>query len=843
MERAIDFQAPQFVTVVGNHGTGKTRLVSECRSLIGDTARVFWGRAIEGGARYSAVNELLRDRFGWAEDKSGANVIEELRPEISELFGDKRVSEILYVLGSFLGVDYSASPFLRVLQESPSKYDAIARTVLCRFFEIDAAASPLVLVFDDLHWMDEDTMLLLKELGSGLGGSPVVVIACARPELLVRWGDWGGEVADYVRVDLGNLEPEDAERLLRNLFADCQGVSAEAIDQAVEMTGGNPHLIHQLIDMYEKNGTIAVRNDVRYFDALRASQTTLSITVEEAIQTRIADLEMAERRVLEAGAVFGNVFWLGAVCAFHRLESAVAQGGSEDGGNTVWYRWTKQEETIRRNIEEAVEELVERDYLLRLGPADSTIAGDVELVFKHNLERELILKSMERNRQVDYHRYAAQWLELNLEKHSEEQMELLAVLQERGALRQSAAHSYIGAGDRARERFANDEAIEFYRRAMRLLEAGDAPERLQILQNMGDILYARGRTEDARVQYGQMLRHAWLFDNQVRAGVAHVGLARTARTVGSYELAMQHLREANALFRRCQSTHGVAQTLDDIGSIHRVQGEYNAALEFHRQALSLRRALKDKGGVALSLAHIGGVCYDRGEFPEALKRIREALHLHRDIDDLLGTVASLCDYAKMFHDGGSSERALQLLREAHQLAVKAGDRHGEARTLSRMGECHGALGRKERAIECLREAAELAKGLGSRVLVSECCQRLASVYMEMGDARSAQEYGALALSVGESIGSKVHVGAAHRVLAEVLLLESGERAANHAQVKGHFVQAVSALTSVENPLELGRCFRSFAKFHERAGDAQESSRLMQQASEVFDALHTAMPVD
>src|SRR5204863_196102 len=88
-----------------------------------------------------------------------------------------------------------------------------------------------------------------------------------------------------------------------------------------------------------------------------------------------------------------------------------------------------------------IDDLVEADYLLRLDPEDSTITGDMELVFKHNLERELIAKSTEPKKLARYHRLAAQWLETKLTARSEEQLEFLAQLYERGGEAPTARRS------------------------------------------------------------------------------------------------------------------------------------------------------------------------------------------------------------------------------------------------------------------------------------------------------------------------------------------------------------------------------------------------------------------
>src|SRR5690606_33122964 len=184
------------------------------------------------------------------------------------------------------------------------------------------------------------------------------------------------------------------------------------------------------------------------------------------------------------------------------------------------YTWTQGDDPTRRRVLEIVAELVERDYLLELGTEDSTIPGDAELVFKHNLERELIARSTDPERLARYHRLAAQWLETKLGGRSEEQLEFLAQLYERGGDRRRAAHCYLAGGDKARARYANQEAVELYTRGLAMLERHDALARAAALHNLGDVLDLVGRTDEALEQFREMLHQAWLFDDQAKAGAA-----------------------------------------------------------------------------------------------------------------------------------------------------------------------------------------------------------------------------------------------------------------------------------------------------------------------------------
>ena len=595
VKRAVEFQAPQLVTVVGNQGTGKSRLIAELVATQKPPIRVFTGRARQGGERLSAIASLVRDRFGLAAGDGGDAQKEKFAADIRAVMGTDQVVEVLHFLGGYVGLDFPPSPFLRVLAENPRQKEEIARTVLRRFIEVDAAKSPVVIVFDDMQWADDDTLRIVSDLASGLGGSPVVIIAATRPEMLVRSPGWGGGAIDHERIDLRNLEADEAEAMFRNLLLRCGTVLDDIAQAAVEMTGGNPSFIEQLVRLFLANGTIDATGSIWKLDPDKAAATELPISIEEAIEARIAALERDEREVLEKGAVFGNVFWLSAVIALTRLE-----GRDERPQALLDYEWGEGEQ-VRRRVSDLIHALADRDYVLPLDSADSTIPGDVEVVFKHNLERELITKSTEASRLARHYLAAAQWLEARISGRSEEQLEFLAGLYERGGDRRRAAKCYLAGGDRARNRYAAEEARILYERGLAMLGDDDAPARMDALHNLGDVLDQGGRVDAALARFADMLHLGWRFDNLAKAGAAHSRLARILRRQGKYDSAMENLRRAHELFTRARDDRGIASTLDDMGRVHWLRGAYGQALDYHRQALTIRRGLGDRRSIALSL--------------------------------------------------------------------------------------------------------------------------------------------------------------------------------------------------------------------------------------------------
>ncbi len=835
--RAIDFQAPQLVTIVGNQGTGKSRLINELISMLAAQQqdrgiRVFHGAAERDGLgnplRLAALSSLLRDRF---ELTPNPDEVARLRfqHELKSVMASDQVAEMLHFLGSFVSLEFPPTPFLTAVSESPKQYQEIARTVLRRFIELDAGQAPLVLILDDMQWADAETIALVKDLAAGLGGSRVVLLTAARPEMLVHAAGWGEGAVDHERIDLRNLEPDDAEQMFKQLLVKVDKLPEDTIQNAVEMTGGNPAFLEQLVRLFLDNGTIDARGPTWRLDPERAADTELPISIEEAIEARIAALENEERDLLEKAAVFGNVFWVSAVIALTRLEAPTPR--TEPGPLEI--EWGNGED-VRRRISDLIAGLADQDYLLPLDADDSSIPGETEIVFKHNLERELIIRSTEQQRLARYYLAAAQWLEAKTTQRSDEQLEFLAGLYERGGDARRAARCYLQGGDRARSRYAPDEARALYEKGLAMVGEGDAPARMDGLHNLGDVLEQTGRIDEAIACFIEMLHLAWRYDNLAKAGAAYSRLARGLRRLGKYDVAMDHLRRAHELFERSRDDRGIASTLDDMGRVNWLRGAFGQALDFHRQALTIRRALGDRRSIALSLANIGRVHHDTGNFKAAINQFREALDLRRDIGDLVGVVQSLCDLGGVHAEDGNHELALDMLGEARTMAQEIGDKLALADVLSRAGEVKSAMGRGEDAVKDLHEAKAIASSLGDRVALAVTHQRLASVQLQLGNLEAADVEAHAAVAVSEAVGLRVHIGSGYRVKGEVAAALGQTMSA-----EDDFRRAIDILSAVKHEVELARAYQGLALIKERSGSVAEAQKLRTRAVDIFNRLRGA----
>ncbi|MCL2448441.1 MAG: AAA family ATPase, partial [Polyangiaceae bacterium] len=525
---ARDSAQARTVTVLGAPGIGKTRLIRDflvrVREIGGSGARVFRGAAREGGSAYEVFTRILRGRFGIVEGMDEELAKAQVRAHLATVLDDRKVGDVAYFLGQLLELGFQDSPLIRAVEGDPQPMRSMRRAIIKSFLEADASrqADPLVLVFDDLHWAHDDSLELLAYLVESLRG-PILLVCLSRPEILTRHDGWRRYGADrHVLLEIGPLSDGAASGVVRDLLSPCGNATAvaELVDTAVTLAGGNPALLEQIVHIYHDAGVLEVNDDLNderwVIHSEKLATVKLPLSVQDAVQARIAALTPDEREILERAAAMGGVFWLGGLVAVHRQAAPppdVWEGG--EAADVVALR-------------QRLSDLVDRDYVLRL--PDSTFAGDEELVFKHNLEREALERLTPPAVARRYHQAIAAWLTFRGHAaSSEEYLEMLARHREKAGAIALAAASYVRAGEVARSRFANAKAAELFAKGLSLLEQcehADEDLRLRAVHHHGEVLEAVGRNDAAFAAFAEVLRLAWRLDLRSVGGTAHSRIGR-----------------------------------------------------------------------------------------------------------------------------------------------------------------------------------------------------------------------------------------------------------------------------------------------------------------------------
>jgi class 3 adenylate cyclase/predicted ATPase len=511
----------QMVTVVGEAGLGKSRLLYEFENWVNLLPEEIWlykGRArLEiQGLPYGLLRDLFAFRFEIQDDDSATTMREKLVFGFGEGFGGGEESEQkAHITGQLLGYGFRDSPHLVGVLEDPQKMRDQALTYIEDYFKAISDHGPVIVMLEDLHWADDSSLDALNHLALGPTDQSVLIVTTARHGLLERRPHWGEGQDYHWRIVLEPLSKRESRQLVAEVLQRVQDVPEALSDLVVSNAEGNPFYVEELVKMLVEDEVI-VRGDPHWrVETSRLEDVIVPPTLTGVLQARLDGLPAEERKALQGASVIGRVFWDRVL---EHINASVNEGITE------------------RGIANVLDDLRARELIFQR--ETSAFAEAREHIFKHALLREVTYESVLKRVRQAYHALVAQWL---IEHAGDREEELTGLIADHLELagKESEAYSYlIKAGKEAAEKFANEEAIRFFNRALELLmKLPDTPDRarqeLELQIGLGSPLiaargfgvsvvertYTRARELARQTRQSDLLFHAtwgqWVHYNQV----------------------------------------------------------------------------------------------------------------------------------------------------------------------------------------------------------------------------------------------------------------------------------------------------------------------------------------
>jgi DNA-binding SARP family transcriptional activator/class 3 adenylate cyclase len=733
-ERAAQQRSVQLLTIVGEPGVGKSRLVAELFSYVhGKSELNRWrqGRCLPygDGITFWALGEIVKAEAGILESDAPQAALEKLGRSIPPADGDQQW--LLQRLAPLVGAELGA----------PAERQELF-TAWRRWIDGLAAARPTILVFDDLHWADDALLSFLEHLAEWSHDVPLLLLCTARPELYERRPTWGAGLRNEQTINLAPLSDAETAELVSHLSRSTE-LSAHFERLVLDRAGGNPLYTEELVRF------LVDRQLDPSSDAL--DDTALPDTVQALIAARLDTLEFERKSLLQDAAVVGTVFWIGALTEIG--------GGSDD------------------ELEGALHELTLKE-LVR--PArTSSMEGEREYAFWHILVRDVAYSQIPRAQRARRHRSAAAWIERKAGERVEDLAEVLAhhyltALELAGELAEgeelaAPARRFLAlAGERALG-LDTTQAESRLARALELTPAG--PERAVVLIRWAEAAYQAGRLGDAAEALDEVLeslRGSRETETTARALQLRSHLAQ--RLGEGHQVALA--AEAVTLLERGAPTPALVDARAELARAHVIAGEYDQGIAVANRACRLAETLT-LPEPARALAYRGYARANLGD-EDGLAEMKRAL--------------------SRFMDAGAGQEAAFV---QNNLAIAAYPLQGPARSLAAFDEgiafceqrgladaaaflgvnCPGLLTELGRPEEAIERAAALTAALEGSGNAQEPCELRAielAVRLACGERVAAEDIDFL-ITTARTIQSPEVSGLALSVAAAALTAEAPER--------------------------------------------------------------------
>jgi class 3 adenylate cyclase/tetratricopeptide (TPR) repeat protein len=722
--------APQLVTLVGVPGIGKSRLVWELfQAVERDPDLVYWrqGRCLPygEGVAFWAVGEMVKAQAGILDTDSGEEASAKLEEAAASVTGDDAgwvAAHLLPMIGLGEGADVSEE----------RRVEAFA--AWRRFFEGLAEQRPLVLVFEDMHWADEGLFDFVDHLVDWAGGSPMLVVCTARPELMERRPTWGGGKLNATTLVLSPLGDADAARLLASLIGQAV-LPAETQTALLTRAGGNPLYAEQYVRMFVERGS--------------AADLPLPENVQGIIAARLDVLPADEKAVLQDAAVLGKVFWPGALLA------------------------------IGSNAPEAFLHSLERKEFVRR-ERRSSVGGETEHAFRHMLVRDVAYGQIPRAERAQKHRRAAEWIEALSERtdavaemlahHYASALEFARVSgQDTNELADRARHALRAAGERAWALGAFAAAARFLTAALELWPQDD-PELPDLQFALSETLNWTGGLSE------ELIREAR--DGALAQG--RLGLAAKAETRfgfywwnrGANELARERFEAAAHLVEQVPPSPDKAWVLQSLGVRELVAGRLGESVASAQAAAEMASLLGLEALRAQALITLGSARFSLGE-ADGIEEIERGLAVGDSLNSgaiVIRGYKNLGDAVQRF---GQLEQAADLHARGLETARRLGDVWHVRWFSGELAYDRYLEGRWDEALALADEVIAVVDAGTPHYMESVCRGTRALIRLARGDAAGASADSERSLELGRSVADPQVIWPALAVRARVLL-EGGD---------------------------------------------------------------------
>jgi class 3 adenylate cyclase/tetratricopeptide (TPR) repeat protein len=774
--RVLREDRPHLVTVMGQAGVGKSRLLRELATQVGahpdqPLMRVGHCPAYGTGLAYWALGEVIRSQFeivdtddselAWRKVSGGiaSLVSEEVTDEpperLAALIARPLGIEVPEEVASNLGIDAEDAQGMR-----DRIFSAVRSLVegACR-------QKPLVLAIEDIHWADEGMLDLIEYLARWVRG-PLMLVCLARDELLDRRPGWGGGRRNATTIALDPLEPERARELVGALFPEGEGGNGgvELLRQVAERSGGNPLFAEEMVNRIIEEGS--------------PDAQMLPETVHSVLAARLDSLRPDERSVLQYASVVGHTFWEGSLLSL-----------AKDS----------------RDLAETLGSLQDKDLIVPT--AGSRLAGEHEYAFKHVLIRDVAYSTLPKAVRARRHAEVGEFISGRAADRSESVVAMVAEHYGRAAelgldagideselteIGTRAIDALESAGDNAAAIYSNQEALSNYEKALSVRRDLDPAARARMAEKLGDVALRLGRVDQATEVWEDCLDHHRHQEDLQRVGDLHRKIGAALWHKGNREGSIEHYQRGIDLLKDGPPCLELVRLYEEAASLYMHTGDNMLAIYASEKALRLAERLGEAAAASRAHGIFGRVFGRIGDSERARENLERSVELARESDPAEAVRALLtlgyhlevseADYAEA---ASAYEEALRLAEqtgdlpsqvELHaalaQLAGHRGDWEAvesETDASASLAEREGLTGKLcfpyvmrgtlrwregnfDASAELLRSAAELAEQVGRSEVAFQALFWLASALRQRGDYADADTELSRALDICERAG-------------------------------------------------------------------------------------------
>jgi class 3 adenylate cyclase/tetratricopeptide (TPR) repeat protein len=791
----------QIVAVVGEPGVGKSRLFYEFLHshrtrgwLILQASSVSFGKA----SAYLPVLDMLRAHFKIDAGDEARTIRAKVTGAVLTL--DEGLKDTLPPLLGLLDALAEDHAFHK---QSPSQRRQSTLDTLKRLILREAQAQPVLLVFEDLHWIDSETQALLDALVESLPGARLLLAVNYRPEYRHGWS----HKTFYHQIPLEPLSAASAEELLHPLLGDDPSL-APLVRTLIARTDGNPLFLEECVRGLVDTGVL-VGERGRYRLAQPAASIAVPPSVQAILASRIDRLPADDKQLLQAASVIGKDV------PFSLLTALI--GGDPD------------------EVRAALGRLQASELLY-----EAALFPELEYTFKHALTHEVAYGGMLLERRRALHARMVEAIEARHADRLAEHVERLAHHAFRGELWSKAARYARQAGERAAALCADAEAVAHYQRAM------DAVARLPATpETVREAIDLRLALRAPLWRGGQLERLLAILREAESLGTEHNETERLDAVYSffvQYHWAKGEYAKGIEYGHRCVETGARRGDLGlqvtgryYLGGCHHARGEFRTAIEHFQWIVDALSGPRETQRFDLSGLPFSGACaqaalcfVELGEPARAEDLLRRGEAAAGAANHLYSKMPLSVTRGRLLLLRGEVTEAIRVMEPVVAVCRENNFVGQTMRALTVLGEAYALAGRAPEAVPILQEAIELQERAAAFIDRALWVRALADAYRRAGRLDEAERTARSALDFATRHGEQGNEAWAHFVMGEI-----AADARDDASARGHMEHARAMASRLGMQPLVAHCEAGLAAIAARAGAKDEARAHLEAARRLF----------
>ncbi len=734
----------QIINIFGEAGIGKSRLLEELLSRLSLASFdpslnvpefmpiTIECQLYEQTTSFASASELLYQVLRLNNSLEPEQLLHMIMQRVQRLVPE--LERFLPLLSDILHVSLPENELTQALAPE-QRHDQTIELVVALILA-SANTTPLVILWDDAHWIDASSRQLLERLAKHANQAPIALLVGSRTKGLSAM-NWP---AQTIELELSELSMPESEALASAIIGNAPLPAAllerwRRSDERFFNPQGNPFFIEEMMRSLIQQGVIV--ETANGWD-LRGELDSLPTTIEGVITARLDRLDSRIRETVQVASVVGR-----------RFELTILRGITNDD-----------------DLVNQMDRLTNADVVL-----PDHIAAELAYLFKHTLTRDVAYEGILYARRRELHRRVATRIQ---EVYQHNLVDLLPILARHYARAEDwldAVRSYREAGMSAQKRYFNAEACAHYRDALELLpnlSHVDNSLEQELTERLGYVLMQAGDYAEALPILNQA--QAQLRQNAGYSSSREARILRHITTIyerqGEYEPAFEQLQQALDLLGEQQSVERVRALLLGAG-LHQRQGRYHETIAWAEQALAIAEELGLQPEQARTYLLIGGTQRVLGSREQAVGSLAKSIELYQAVNDISRLADAYNNAAINFSDLEQWEESIALYQAAFNIKKTINDSYGQALVSLNLGELYRKTQQYAQALETFNQSLQLWDKLNSKL-------GAAVTHMNMGNTLFAQGQSATAESMldrSRAMFDEIHVDSflpeLYRIYAEL----------------------------------------------------------------------------